>query len=69
MCTIITQLGKYEYQRLPMGLCVKPYDIKLKPDAEPYHGKPFPVPRIHELEFRQELDRLETINVIKKVNR
>ena len=20
----------------------KPYDIKLKPDAEPYHGKPFP---------------------------
>ena len=19
----------------------KPYDIKLKPDAEPYHGKPF----------------------------
>ena len=25
----------------------KPYDIKLKPDAEPYHGKPFPVPRIH----------------------
>ena len=27
----------------------KPYDIKLKPDAEPYHGKPFPVPRINEL--------------------
>ena len=27
----------------------KPYDIKLKPDAEPYHRKPFPVPRIHEL--------------------
>ena len=22
----------------------KPCDIKLKPDAEPYHGKPFPVP-------------------------
>ena len=31
----------------------KPYDIKLKPDAEPYHGKPFPVPRIHELTFKQ----------------
>ena len=29
----------------------KPYYIKLKPDAEPYHGKPFPVPRIHELTF------------------
>ena len=37
---------------------VKPYDIKLKPDAEPYHGKPFPVPRIHELTFKQELDQL-----------
>ena len=31
----------------------KTYDIKLKPDAEPYNGKPFPVPRIHELTFKQ----------------
>ena len=31
---------------------VKPYDIKLKPDAEPYHEKPFPVPRIHEITFK-----------------
>ena len=38
---------------------VKPYDIKLKPDAEPYHGKHFPVPRIHELTFKQELDQIE----------
>ena len=30
----------------------KPCDIKLKPDAEPYHGKPFPVPRIHDLTFK-----------------
>ena len=36
----------------------KPYDIKLKLDAEPYHGKPFHVPRIHELTSKQELDRL-----------
>ena len=48
---------------------VKPYYIKLKPDAEPYHGKLFPVPRIHELTFKQELDRLEYLKVIKKVNR
>ena len=46
----------------------KPYDIKLKPDAEPYHGKPLPVPRIHELTFKQELDQLEYLKVIKKVN-
>ena len=30
---------------------VKPYDIKLKPDAEPL-WKTFPVPRIHELAFK-----------------
>ena len=30
----------------------KPYDTKLKPDTEPYHGKPFTVPRIHELTFK-----------------
>ena len=47
----------------------KPYDIKLKPAAEPYHGKPFPVPRIHELTFKEELDRLEYLKSIKKVNR
>ena len=33
-----------------------PYDIKIIPDAEPYPGKYFPVPRIHELMFKQELD-------------
>ena len=47
----------------------KPYDIKLKPDAEPYHEKPFPVPCIHELTFKQELDQLKYLKVIKKVNR
>ena len=47
----------------------KPHDIKRKLDAEPYHGKPFPFPRIHELTFKQELDQLEALKVIKKVNR
>ena len=46
----------------------KPYDIKLKPDAEPYHGKLFPVPCIHELTFKQELYQLEALKLIKKVN-
>ena len=47
----------------------KLYVIKFKPDAEPYHGKPFPVPCIHELTLKQELDRIEYLKVIKKVNR
>ena len=33
-----------------------------------YH-QPFPVPPIHELTFKQELDQLEYIKVIKKINR
>ena len=44
------------------------YDIKLKPDAKQYQGKSFPVPRIHELMFKQELDQVEALNVINKVN-
>ena len=46
----------------------KPYDIKLKQDAKQYHGKPFTFPRIHELTLKQEIDRLEALKVIKKVN-
>ena len=46
----------------------KPYDIKLKPDSEPYHRKPFPVIHIHELKFKQELDQLKPLKVTKKVN-
>ena len=47
----------------------KIYDIKLKPHAEPYHGKHFPVPRIHEITFKNNIDRLEALKVINKVNR
>ena len=54
---LYTLLKKYEclFGGNPGTWHGKPYDIKLKPDAEPYHGKPFPVPRIHELTFKQEL--------------
>ena len=47
----------------------KPYGMKLKPDADPYHGKPYHVPRIHEITFEQELDQLGDLKVIRKVNR
>ena len=46
----------------------KNYYIKFKPDAEPYYGKPFPVTGIHELTFKQELDWIESLNVINKFN-
>ena len=51
---IYTLLNKYEclFANILSTWHIKPYDIKLKPDAEPYHGKPFPVPRIHELTFK-----------------
>ena len=68
---LYTLLNKYEslFDGNLGTLHGKPYDIKHKPDVEPYHGKPFPVPHIHELMFKQEIDRLEALKVIKKVNR
>ena len=47
----------------------KLYDIKIKPDAEKYHGKLFTVQCVHELTFKQGLDQLKALKVIKKVNR
>ena len=32
------------------------YDIELKPDAMPYHARPFPIPRVHEATLKLELD-------------
>jgi hypothetical protein len=41
----------------------------MKTDTEPYHGRPFPVPKIHELTLKKELGRLEKLGILKKVNR
>jgi hypothetical protein len=46
-----------------------PFDIKTKEGAEPYHDRPFPVPNTHKLTLKTELDRLEKLGVLKKVNR
>jgi hypothetical protein len=46
-----------------------PYDIKLKDNVEPHHARPFPVPKIHELTLKSELDRSCELNVLKRVNR
>jgi hypothetical protein len=45
-----------------------PSSIKLKPGSEPYHARPFPVPRIHELTLKKELDRLVQVGVLKRIN-
>ena len=37
LCTIVTQKGKYEYQRLPMGLC-NTLNIFQEKNSEPFFG-------------------------------
>ena len=68
---LYTLLKKYECLfGVNLGTCHgKPYDNTLKPNADPYHGKLFPVPRIHELTFKKELDRIEALKFIKTFNR
>jgi hypothetical protein len=46
-----------------------PCDMKLKDNVEPHHARPVPVPKIHELTLKSELDRLCKSNVCKTVNR
>jgi hypothetical protein len=52
----------HKYQHLFNGLLgtwnAKPYNIELKPDAKPYHSRPFPVPKIHEATLKIELECL-----------
>ncbi len=46
----------------------KPNDIELKPNAKPYHSRPFQVPKIHEMTLKIELECLTKAGVLKKVN-
>jgi hypothetical protein len=65
----------HKYQHLFDGLLGtwndKPYSIELKPNAKPYHSRPFPVPKIHEATLKTELEYLTKAGggVLKKVNR
>jgi hypothetical protein len=62
----------HKYQHLFDGSLgtwnAKPYNIELKPDAEPYHSRPFLVPKIHEATLKIELECLTKAGVLKKVN-
>jgi hypothetical protein len=46
----------------------KPYHIEIRPDAKPYHGRPYSVPKAYERTLKVELDQLVKIGVLKKVN-
>jgi len=41
------------------------YDIELHPDAQPYHAKAYPIPRVHLKTLRTEVNRLCKIGVLK----
>jgi hypothetical protein len=67
---LLTLLKKYEdlFDGTLGTFTGAPHDIKLKDDVEPHHARPFPVPKIHELTLRSELDRSCDLNVLKRVN-
>ncbi len=69
--SLYTLLKKYEdlFDGTLGEFTGKPYDIKLKDNIEPFHSRPFPVPRIHEFTLKSELDRLCSLGVLKRVNR
>jgi hypothetical protein len=43
--------------------------LELKPDAKPYHAKPYPVPFLQEKKLKDELDRFIAWKILRKVNR
>ena len=45
------------------------YDIKLQPDAKPYHARPYPIPKAYEATLKMEVERLCQIGVLKRINR
>jgi hypothetical protein len=42
-----------------------PVSIELKEGAKPYHGRPYPIPKIHKATLMKEIDQLIAIGVLK----
>ena len=42
-------------------------NFELKPEARPYHGRPFPIPQIHKETIKKEVKRLVDIGVLKPI--
>jgi hypothetical protein len=43
-----------------------PASVKMKEGAKPYHGRPYPIPQIHKATLMKEINRLESIGVLKR---
>jgi len=79
-CTHLTDteksaLGKLlaKYQDLFDGTLgtwdTEPIELELRPDAKPYHAKPYPVPHSQEKKLKAEIERMCAHGVLRKVNR
>ena len=47
-------------------LKIKPIRLELIKGAKPYHARPFPVPKAYEAVTKKEIDRLNSIGVLRK---
>ena len=47
-------------------LNVKPVHLEIKPNDKPYHACAFPIPKVYEATTKKEIERFETIGVMKK---
>ncbi len=43
-----------------------PISVEMKEGAKPYHGRPYPIPQIHKATLMKEINRLESIGVLKR---
>jgi hypothetical protein len=47
----------------------KPMELELKsPEVSPYHGRAYPVPKVHEKLVKEEVERLCQLKVLQRVN-
>ncbi len=43
-----------------------PFSVEMKEGAKPYHGRPYPIPQIQKATLMKEINRLESIGVLKR---
>jgi hypothetical protein len=59
----------FKYKELFDGMLrdwkLPPVSIELKEGAKPYHGRPYPIPKVHKATLMKEIDCLIVIGVLK----